>query len=71
VTGIGSVWRITWDSPGSPSTAMARRFRDAMLEGGVFLPANPAAPAHLRAAFSGEDVDETIDIATAALTTVA
>jgi glutamate-1-semialdehyde aminotransferase len=42
-----------------------------MLDAGVLLPANLAAPANLNAAFSEDDIDETVEIAAAVLKQVA
>lgn len=71
VTGIGSTWSIKWNRPGPRANATAARFRAAMLDAGVLLPANFEAPANLNAAFSEEDIDETIEIAAAVLAQVA
>ena len=71
VTGIGSTWSLKWNRPGPRARAAAARFRAAMLDRGVLLPANLAAPANLNAAFSDDDVDETVEIAAAALTQLA
>jgi len=71
VTGIGSTWSLTWNRPRPRAHATAARFRAAMLDAGVLLPANLAAPANLNAAFSEEDIDETIEIAAAVLAQVA
>ena len=71
VTGIGSTWSIKWNRPGPRAHATAARFRAAMLDAGVLLPANLAAPANLNAAFSEEDIDETIEIAAAVFAQVA
>ena len=71
VTGIGSTWSLKWNRPGARAHAAAARFRAAMLDRGVLLPANLAAPASLNAAFSEDDIDETVEIAAAALTQLA
>jgi glutamate-1-semialdehyde 2,1-aminomutase len=71
VTGIGSTWSIKWNRPGPRAHAAAARFRAAMLDAGVLLPANLAAPANLNAAFSEDDIDETVEIAAAVLKQVA
>jgi glutamate-1-semialdehyde 2,1-aminomutase len=70
VTGIGSTWSIEWNRPAPGARATAARFGAAMLDAGVLLPASHAAPASLNAAFSEDDVDETIEIATEALAQV-
>lgn len=71
VTGIGSTWSIKWNRSVPRARATAARFRAAMLDGGVLLPANLAASANLNAAFSEDDIDETVEIAAAVLTEVA
>jgi len=71
VTGIGSTWSIKWNRPWPLVHATAARFRAAMLDAGVLLPANLAAPANLNAAFSEDDIDETVEIAAAVLKQVA
>jgi glutamate-1-semialdehyde 2,1-aminomutase len=70
VTGIGSTWSIKWNRPAPRAHATAARFRAAMLDAGVLLPANLAAPANLNGAFSEDDIDETVEIAAAVLTQV-
>lgn len=71
VTGIGPMWSIEWNLARPRARATAARFRAAMLDSGVLLPANVAAPAHLNAAFSEEDIDETVEMAAAAFAQVA
>ena len=71
VTGIGSTWSIRWNGSDHRAHATAARFRAAMLDAGVLLPASLAAPATLNAALSDEDIDETIETAAAVLAQVA